>query len=44
MQDVLSEYEKELAPLEREVQALLAKDVADINARAKGLGLEFVIR
>ena len=44
MRDVFAEYQKELAPIEREVQALLAKDVAEINARAKALGLEFVIR
>lgn len=44
MQQVLAEMEKELSPLERDAQALLSKDVADINARAKTLGLEFVIR
>lgn len=44
MQQVLAEYEKELAPIEQEVQVLLSKDVADINARATSLGLEFVIR
>jgi photosystem II stability/assembly factor-like uncharacterized protein len=44
MKQVLAEYEKELAPVEREVQALLSNDVADINTRAKALGLEFVIR
>ena len=44
MQQVLSEYEKELAPIEADVKQLLATDVADINARAKSLGLEFVIR
>jgi hypothetical protein len=44
MQQVLAEHEKELAPLEREVQALLSKDVAEINARAKSLGVEFVVR
>ncbi len=44
MKQVLAELEKEIAPLERDVQALLSKDVADINARAKALGLEFVIR
>lgn len=44
MQQVLAEFEKELAPIEQEVEALLSTDVADINARAKSLGLEFVIR
>jgi photosystem II stability/assembly factor-like uncharacterized protein len=44
MKQVLAELEKELAPLEREVQALLAKDVSDINGQAKALGLEFIIR
>ena len=44
MQQVMTELEKELAPLDAEVQAMLTKDVADINARAKSLGLEFVIR
>ncbi|HJR59607.1 MAG TPA: hypothetical protein VJ813_09420 [Vicinamibacterales bacterium] len=44
MQQVLAEYEKELAPIERDVQALFSKDVADVNARAKALGLEYVIR
>jgi hypothetical protein len=44
MKQVLAQLEQELAPLEQEVQALLSKDVADINARAKSLGLEFVIR
>jgi len=44
MQQVLAEYEKELAPLEQEAETLLSKDLADINARAKSLGLEFVQR
>ena len=44
MRQVLAEYEKELAPLERDVEALMTKDLADINARAKSLGLEFVVR
>lgn len=44
MQQVLAEYEKELAPIEADVNQLLEKDVADLNARAKSLGLEFVIR
>ena len=44
MQQVLAEYEKELAPIEADVQQLLEKDVAEINARAKSLGVEFVIR
>jgi hypothetical protein len=41
---VLAEFEKALAPVEQEVQAVLSTDVAAINARAKSLGLEFVIR
>jgi hypothetical protein len=44
MQQVLAEHEKELAPLEREAEALMSKDLADINARAKSLGVEFVVR
>ncbi len=44
MQQVLAELEKELAPIERNVQDLLARDVADVNARAAKLGLGFVIR
>jgi predicted nucleic acid-binding Zn-ribbon protein len=44
MQQVLAEYEKELAPLENEVKGLMSTDVADINARAKNLGVEFVVR
>ena len=44
MQHVMTELEKELTPLETEGQALLSKDVADINARARSLGLEFIIR
>jgi hypothetical protein len=44
MKQVLTQLEQELAPLEQQAQALLSKDVADINARAKTLGLEFVIR
>jgi hypothetical protein len=44
MKQVLAEYETEMAPLERDVQALMSKDVADINARARALNLEFVIR
>ena len=44
MQQVLEEQEKELAQLERDTQVLLSKDVADINARAAALKLEFVIR
>ena len=44
MQQVLAEYEKELAPLEQQVQALLTKEVADINDKAKALGLEYVVR
>jgi hypothetical protein len=44
MQQVLAEYEKELAPIEADVKQLLEKDVADINARARSLGIEFVIR
>jgi hypothetical protein len=44
MQQVLAEYEKELAPLEQEAETLLSKDLADINARAKSLGVEFVVR
>jgi len=43
MQQVLEEQEKELAVLERDTQALLSKDVSDINARATQLKLEFVI-
>jgi photosystem II stability/assembly factor-like uncharacterized protein len=44
MQQVLQELEKELAPVERDVQALLAADVPNVNARAAKLGLGFVIR
>lgn len=44
MQQVLANHEQELAPIEQEVQALLSKDVPEINARAKSLGLEFIIR
>ena len=44
MKQVMAQFEQEFAPLERDVQALLSKDLADINARAKSLGLEFVIR
>jgi hypothetical protein len=44
MQQVLEEQEKELAQLERDVQAFLSRDVADVNARAAQLKLEFVIR
>jgi photosystem II stability/assembly factor-like uncharacterized protein len=44
MQQVLAEYENELAPLERDVQALLSKDVGELNARAKALNLDFVTR
>ena len=44
MQQVLEEQEKELAQLERETQAFLSKEVAEINAKAAALKLEFVIR
>ena len=44
MQQVLAEYEREFAPIERDVRAVLDNDVADVNARAKTLGLEHVIR
>ncbi len=44
MRQVLEEQEKELSQLERDTQALLSQDVADINARAAALKLEFVIR
>ena len=44
MQQVLEEQEKELASLERETQELLSKDVAEVNARAAQLKLEYVIR
>jgi photosystem II stability/assembly factor-like uncharacterized protein len=44
MQQVLDEQEKELAQFERETKEFLAKDVADINAQAAALKLEFVIR
>jgi photosystem II stability/assembly factor-like uncharacterized protein len=44
MKQVLTQLEQELAPLEQQAQALLSKDVAEINGRAKTLGLEFVIR
>jgi hypothetical protein len=44
MQQVLAEYEQELASLERDAQALLAKDVDDLNARARALGVEYVVR
>jgi hypothetical protein len=44
MQDVLRDYEQELGPLERDVQAILSNEVAGINGRAKSLGVEFVIR
>jgi photosystem II stability/assembly factor-like uncharacterized protein len=44
MKQVLAEYEKAIAPLERDAQALLAKDLADLNARAKALGVEYVVR
>jgi hypothetical protein len=44
MRQVLEEQEKELAQLERDTQAFLSKEVAEINARAAKLNLEFVIR
>jgi photosystem II stability/assembly factor-like uncharacterized protein len=44
MKQVLTQLEQEFAPLERESQTLLSKDLADVNARAKALGLEYVIR
>ena len=44
MQQVLAQYEDELTPLERDVKALLDKDVAALNERARALGIEFVIR
>jgi photosystem II stability/assembly factor-like uncharacterized protein len=43
MQQVLAGQEKELAELERETQAFLAKDVAAVNATAAKLGMGFVI-
>jgi photosystem II stability/assembly factor-like uncharacterized protein len=43
MRQVLEEQEKELAGLEREVQALLGTDVGAINERASKLGLGFVV-
>ncbi|HVL67545.1 MAG TPA: hypothetical protein VM364_09805 [Vicinamibacterales bacterium] len=44
MQQVLALYEQELAPVERDVRTLLDTDVPEINARAKQLGVEYVIR
>lgn len=44
MQQVLAQLESELQPVEKDVQALLATGVADINGRARALNVEFVIR
>jgi hypothetical protein len=44
MRQVLAQHEQELAPLEGEAQALLTKEVADLNARAKALNVEYVVR
>lgn len=44
MQQVLEEQEKELAQLEKQTQELLSKDVADLNARAEKLKLEFIMK
>jgi hypothetical protein len=44
MKQVLAEYEKEYAPLERDAQALLEKELADLNARAKALNIDYVVR
>jgi photosystem II stability/assembly factor-like uncharacterized protein len=43
MKQVLGGQEKELAELEKETQAFLAKDVADVNATASRLGVGFVV-
>jgi photosystem II stability/assembly factor-like uncharacterized protein len=43
MTQVLESQEKELAELEAEARALLAGDVASVNAQAAKLGLAFVI-
>jgi hypothetical protein len=44
MRQVLAEYEKELAPFEREVELLLQKEVAELNAGARAAGVEYVVR
>jgi photosystem II stability/assembly factor-like uncharacterized protein len=44
MQQVLAEYEQELAPLEAEVESLLSRDLGDLNARAKSLNVDYVSR
>jgi photosystem II stability/assembly factor-like uncharacterized protein len=44
MQQVLAEHEKEFTPLEQEGKALLSKDLADINARARALGVDYVVK
>jgi photosystem II stability/assembly factor-like uncharacterized protein len=43
MKQVLTEQEKELSALEREMEAFLSKEVAAVNATASRLGLTFVI-
>jgi hypothetical protein len=43
MKQVLAEQEKELAGLEKDTQAFLAKDVAAVNAAASRLGVGFVV-
>lgn len=44
MEQVLAEFEKALAPLEREAAALLDKEVAALNARARAAGIDYVVR
>lgn len=44
MEQVLAEFEKELAPLEREVLMLLDQELASLNDKARAAGIAFVVR
>ena len=44
MEQVMAEFDKTLTPLEGEVSALLDKELAALNARAKAAGIDYVVR
>jgi hypothetical protein len=44
MTQVLAAYEKELAPVERDAQGVFEKELFQLNARAKSLGVEYIVR
>jgi hypothetical protein len=44
MEQVMAEFEKELAPLERDLGELMDKDLAALNAKAKSAGIDYVVR